>query len=482
MFSIKKAEDFIKTNRGSINTKFRPKYHMAAPIGWINDPNGFCFFKNQYHMFCQYYPYEAIWGPMHWGHWASSDCVNWRWQGVALAPDSLYDNMGCFSGTALVENDTLYIVYTGVHKNKDGTVVQEQCIAKSEDGINFVKYKNNPIITSSMLPEGFSIVDFRDPKISEFNNGYRILVAGTKYNIGKILSYKSKDKINWEFDGIFTDNISTMPECPDYFHLQGNDVFVTCLMNQKYEELKYQNDHHAVVYYLGKETDGVFSAKEHRSIDLGQDFYAPQTLVTKDGRAIMIAWMQMWGEAPPNYYFKHGWQGQYTFPREISIKNNRLYQNPIKEIEKLYKNKKELFNQKINNKVQLLSGKQLRIMIKITNIGNEGVQMHLFEKGDSFIALSFDRRSGILRLDRSRTYYPVLALPTQEAHDIAAVQLNKNSDELFLDILLDTCSIEVFANHGEAALTSLAYCEEDADGISFFGDFYIDKLTAYQLN
>ena len=31
--------------------KFRLGYHVMAPSGWINDPNGFCYFKGYYHIF-----------------------------------------------------------------------------------------------------------------------------------------------------------------------------------------------------------------------------------------------------------------------------------------------------------------------------------------------------------------------------------------------------------------------------------------------
>ena len=47
------------------NNRFRLDYHLMAKAGWINDPNGFSYFKGYYHMFYQYYPYDSEWGPMH---------------------------------------------------------------------------------------------------------------------------------------------------------------------------------------------------------------------------------------------------------------------------------------------------------------------------------------------------------------------------------------------------------------------------------
>ena len=78
-----------------------PKFHVTAPIGWINDPNGFAPYKGEYHLFHQYYPYDTKWGPMHWGHVKTQDFIKWERLPAALAPDMEYDKDGCFSGGAV---------------------------------------------------------------------------------------------------------------------------------------------------------------------------------------------------------------------------------------------------------------------------------------------------------------------------------------------------------------------------------------------
>ncbi len=83
-----------------IPSETRPKFHLSPRTGWTNDPNGFSFYKGEYHLFYQYYPYKSIWGPMHWGHAVSTDLLHWRYLPAALAPDRDYDSYGCFSGSA----------------------------------------------------------------------------------------------------------------------------------------------------------------------------------------------------------------------------------------------------------------------------------------------------------------------------------------------------------------------------------------------
>lgn len=70
--------------------------HLRAPGNWINDPNGFIYYKGKYHLFYQYFPYAPEWGTMHWGHAVSEDLLHWNHLGVALYPTKDYDRNGIF--------------------------------------------------------------------------------------------------------------------------------------------------------------------------------------------------------------------------------------------------------------------------------------------------------------------------------------------------------------------------------------------------
>ena len=110
---IQAANDFIQKKSVEVDSTYRHEYHVMAPIGWINDPNGFVYFKGEYHLFFQHYPYDSVWGPMHWGHAKSKDLVHWEALPVALAPSEEYDQSGCYSGSAIEKDGKLYLLYTG---------------------------------------------------------------------------------------------------------------------------------------------------------------------------------------------------------------------------------------------------------------------------------------------------------------------------------------------------------------------------------
>ena len=90
------------------------KLHLKAPDNWVNDPNGFIYYKGYYHLFYQYFPYGPRWGTMHWGHAISRDLVTWEHKELALYPTRREDRNGCFSGSPFEEDGTLPLIYTAV--------------------------------------------------------------------------------------------------------------------------------------------------------------------------------------------------------------------------------------------------------------------------------------------------------------------------------------------------------------------------------
>ena len=146
---LEKARSYEAKKIAATDKESKPLFHISAPAGWINDPNGFSVYNGKIHLFYQYYPYLREWGPMHWGHSTTSDMIKWEQLPCVLAPDEEYDKKGCFSGSAIEADGKHVLVYTGVTRIKlpDGSEQerQNQCIAFG-DGLNYVKHENNPCL------------------------------------------------------------------------------------------------------------------------------------------------------------------------------------------------------------------------------------------------------------------------------------------------------------------------------------------------
>ncbi|MBQ9618772.1 MAG: glycoside hydrolase family 32 protein, partial [Oscillibacter sp.] len=112
--ALRDARRYEEAREALIPREARPAFHLSARVGWLNDPNGFSWYKGQYHLFYQYHPYDSHWGPMHWGHAVSLDLLHWNYLPAAMAPDRPFDRDGCFSGTALSLPDGRHLLmYTG---------------------------------------------------------------------------------------------------------------------------------------------------------------------------------------------------------------------------------------------------------------------------------------------------------------------------------------------------------------------------------
>ena len=301
----------------------RPKYHITSKENWINDPNGLVKFNGKYHVFMQHHPYSCQWGPMHWAHVVSSDLLNWEYLPIALTPGDEFDKDGCFSGSSIVVDNRLYVAYTGFINNEDPEkIIQQQCLAYSDDGVNFVKL--GCIIGKDKLPEGYASNDFRDPQIYKDGDYYYMLVAARKLDgRGRILSFRSTDILHWEFlaDIFDEDSRGKMIECPDY--VKNLDLLIYCDQFSPEDGLMHHNIHSSY-YKHGVWQDHKFVSDTSGTLDYGFDFYAPQTFFDEN---VLIAWMDMWDRSQPSE--KYGFVGQLTIPRRISMDNGKLIQTPV---------------------------------------------------------------------------------------------------------------------------------------------------------
>ena len=110
---VNTAEENQTAKEQTSGTQFREKLHLMPPVGWLNDPNGLCQLNGIYHAFFQYSPFNAEGGVKMWGHYTSKDMIDWEYQGVKLYPDQPFDCHGVYSGSAFIEDDKMYVYYTG---------------------------------------------------------------------------------------------------------------------------------------------------------------------------------------------------------------------------------------------------------------------------------------------------------------------------------------------------------------------------------
>ena len=470
---LEKARNYEAGKLAGTDPATRPLFHIAAPAGWINDPNGFSVYDGRIHLFYQYNPYDREWGPMHWGHSVSTDMIHWEQLPAALAPDQEYDKIGCFSGSAIEADGKHVLVYTGVTKVKledqSEQERQNQCIAFG-DGKDYVKYEKNPVVTGDMLPENCSRIDFRDPKIWKENDTY-YLIVGSKDNqqIGQVVLCSSKDLKEWKFETILASNetgkIGTMWECPDFFPLGDKRVLICSPQNMKAEKYEFHNGHNSV-YFAGdydSETHR-FVKKEPHPLDYGMDFYAPQTTELPDGRRIMIAWMKSWDACViPD---SQDWQGMMTLPRELELKDGRIWQKPVREIEKYRKNLCKYERIEIVGETTLagVEGRTIDLTVTLENGDFTTFSTKLAANDEYETNFTYHKECGMLEIDR--TYCGV-------TKDIVCVRKIKISDPDGLKtmrFILDRQSIELFINDGQQVATTAICTPQEAKGISFFSD------------
>lgn len=296
------------------------KYHYHPKKGWLNDPNGLCYFNGYYHIFYQHVPQcEYPWKyPMVWGHARTKDFISYEELPVAIHADAPYDESGVWSGTAIEKDGLLYAFYASVDAQQKQTI----SIAYSADGITFEKYSGNPVISEYPYDcDG----NFRDPAVFHYGNSYYLVIASAdrENNTGLLLLYKSQDMFDWNFSGILQAYRNCkFCECPSFLRLGEKFLLAASVCPNDRE--------HYFEVMLGNFDGTVFEPEIRSHFQKGPDEYAGQIFSAPDGRAILISWVSGWTYQPRDKCI-----GCMSIPLEITEHHGELNAYPVSEVRHL---------------------------------------------------------------------------------------------------------------------------------------------------
>ncbi len=306
----------------------RPQFHFTVKRGWSNDVNGPIFYRGQYHLFWQAFPFGVAWdtGFMYWGHATSKDLVHWTELAPALMPDRLGSP---WSGSSLVDHgnsagfgkDALVLVYTAYDRE---TKKQVQALAYSTDnGVTFTRFEGNPILDTN---DEVGSKDTRDPHVFWYApTQHWVMVLFEKDGLS---IFNSGDLKHWTR----TSHLKGLYECPDLFELP---------VDGDARRMKWVLHGGSATYLIGTFDGMAFRAEtaelryaEGKNAKGSELLYAAQTFAEMpDERRIQMAWGRIAEQDMP-------FTQMMLFPTEFRLRNTpdglRLVASPVREIDLLH--------------------------------------------------------------------------------------------------------------------------------------------------
>jgi len=428
----------------------------------MNDPNGLVYFRDEYHLFFQYYPDSTVWGPMHWGHAVSKDLMHWKQEPIALYPDSLGY---IFSGSAVADerntsgfgkNGNIPLVAIFTHHDPAGEKMvtskfQNQSLAFSLDaGINWTKYAGNPVLKSPGLK------DFRDPKVAWYpdqNKWIMTLAAGDR-----IQFYSSTDLKTWVKESEFGAGLvkpGRVWECPDLiaFDVDGKKVWLLIVsINPGGPQTGSGTQ-----YFTGNFDGHSFTSFDtiSRWIDFGPDDYAGVTFNNTGKEKIFMGWMSNWLYATNVPALQ--WRSAMTLPRKLSIKNiGGVYytmMEPVDDLDKLVT--------KSNSYKHIPTVKEIhfngpaRFELSLSDLYS--FSLVFSNASGQQVTAGYDEEKNSFFIDRSKAGRSNFNAQFAGIHYAQRIDQSNNSKII---MILDNTSLEMFADGGLTTMTELFFPEQ----------------------
>jgi levanase/fructan beta-fructosidase len=450
------AEHPEKKSDKTYDEVYRPQFHFTPEKGILSTPAGLVFYSGEYHMFYQYQPDTLATAPIQWGHAVSKDLVKWE----NLPVFNLGDNCTPYSGSAVVDEKNV----TGLQQGAEKTLLLYytgkecgQCLAYSNDkGRTWKKYEKSPVIPASNDNANGPKVIF-DPASGKWIMTLYRWADGDENKQG-ISFYTSDDLLHWNFQS----HLTGFSGCADLYKLPVDSN----TGNQKWVLAGANNE-----YLVGAFDGKTFTAETNpRKQDMGRNFMAAHSWTNlPDGKVIQIAWMR--GGKYPRMPF----DGQMSFPCELSLKSTKvgplLCRQPV-SLEPFYskdlkKKQKNLIPGIKGNLVGSINGDALLI---------KGVFDPKTSDGFGFILRNGKNTSGtVVKYEQAKKILDCLS---------RQMLVEPKNGKLELEILVDRASVEIFANGGEAVLSSCFNPDPKDNDLVLWtqgGELFVDQLEVYTI-
>jgi fructan beta-fructosidase len=453
-----------KSDKRQYDETYRPQFHFSPEKNWMFQSNGFLFYKGEYHLFYHNISIGNKRFKDELGHAVSKDMLHWSHQPVALTledrvadPDAAQPT----SGSAVIDSMNV----TGFQQNGEKAMLifysdskGNQHLAYSVDkGASWNKYAKNPILKNSGG-------EAHDPKVFyHAPTGKWVMALYSNPGDGAakagISFYNSADMLEWKFSS----HLEGMGESPDLFEVAAELPGSA----KKWVALSGEGE-----YKIGNFDGLTFNPETGlQKLDYGKNFFAAQTLFNApQDKSILIAWMRG-GE-----YTDMPFNGQMSFPTEVSLRTTSkglvLCRKPIETISSIYKDE---IKKKDKNFIPGLKGSL------VGGIKGDAIFIRATFKPGTSDSFGFIVRTG-KKSEGTDIHYDT-AKKTLEVNGSKMI-VEPLDGKIELEILLDRASIEIFANHGEAGLSTCFAPVQGEEELLLYtqgGELYLETLEAYNL-
>jgi beta-fructofuranosidase len=304
----------------------RPGYHFTVPAGWINDPLGVTWHETpdggRYELFYQSNPEAPVWTPAcRWGQATSADLVRWRDPRTALEPGPA--EVGCWSGSVVVDQGHPVLVYTSVLAATD---LGRISIAHGDASWrHWVPDPGGPVIAAPRPDQGYAHV--RDPFVWRDGDLWRMAIgAGRTDGRPAVLQYSSADLRAWQPDGVLAEPEpgregpgGAVWECPQLFPLDGAWVLIVSV---------WDDGPRGVACAVGDYDGRHFTVRSWQRL-ADDPFYATTAFVDAGGRRCAFSWVRDVGGSGA------AWAGALSVPWLLALEGDRVTVAPHPDVDSL---------------------------------------------------------------------------------------------------------------------------------------------------